>query len=377
MSNLLIKINKSLRKLLVKVRLRKYKDAVLENTKTRPDLRNPIGSELEKKHVEYWSGLYKNVNLSFIRFYVNASNINDHRYVGEDIYRAIIDRILNHPDYANFEGNKNYFERYLDKNLFPKAYLRKDLGSYLDRDYNFISLAEAENLFNNIKDDFIIKSAESQGGKSIKLVQYQNRGYVYKDKKVSFHDFNKQYADDYIIQEVVRQHDFFSQFHRPSLNTLRIITYRSVNDNKIKVLRVYLKMGTDAMNVDNVAAGGICCFVSLDGKLDDHAIANDSGIFFNHPNSNITFKGLSIPYFNKIIDVTKKTASRIPSQRIIAFDVALNTKNEVKIIENNFVGAASAWAQIRRGPLFGIYTDEVLNYCIKNRHKDDFRVLRV
>ncbi len=377
MSNLLTIINKSLRKLLVRIRLRRYKNAVLENTKTRPDLRNPISPELEKKHVEYWSGLHKKVNLSFIRSYVNASNIKDHRYVGEDIYRAIIDRILNHPDYADFEGNKNYFERYLDKTLFPKAYIRKDLGSYLDRDYNFISRAEAESIFNNIKDDFIIKSAKSLGGKSIKLVKYKNREYFYKNKKIIFNYFDKQYADDYIIQEVIKQHDFFSQFHGHSLNTLRIITYRSVNDNKISVLRVYLKMGIDAMNVDNVGVGGICCFVSLDGRLDDYAISNDSEIFFNHPNSNVAFKGLSIPYYNDIIDVTKKTASKIPSQRIVAFDVALNIKNEVIIIENNFVGADAGWAQIRKGPLFGIYTDEVLNYCIKNRHKDDFRVLRV
>ncbi len=377
MSSLLIQINKSLRKLLVKVRLSKYANAVFENTKTRPDLRNPIDPALEKKHRKYWSGLYKHINPSFIRYYVNASNIKDHRYVGEDIYRAIIDRILNHPDYANFEGNKNYFERYLNRDLFPKVFLRKDLGSFLDRDYNFISRTAAEQIFITIKNDLIVKSAESLGGESIKLIRYQNGEYIDQDKTVRFHDLDRQYSDNYIIQEVVSQHEFFAQFHRPSLNTLRIITYRSVIDNTVKILRVYLKMGTDAMNIDNTAAGGVCCFVSPDGKLDDHAIAYDSSISLNHPNSGVAFKGLTIPYYDRIIEIIKKTASKIPTQRIIAFDVSLDTNNAVIIIENNFVGAAAAWAQVRGGPLFGEYTGEVLNYCIKNKHKDDFRVLRV
>ncbi|MBU1934578.1 hypothetical protein KKF04_00830 [Patescibacteria group bacterium] len=374
MSKALKIINKQLGKVSIKLRIRRWRKKIKIHEDNSDVFFKPINSEIEKKHIGYWSKLHKDVNLSYMRFYSNFSGIEDYRYVPDDIFRAIIDRMLNDFDYSIFESNKNYYERYLDKSLFPKAFLRKDLGQFLDADYNFISKKEAENIFNGIKEDFIVKATKgnkAKAGKSIKLFKYED------GEKVNLDDVDNIYEDSYIIQEYVKQHDFFAQFNPSSLNSLRIATYRSVKDNKVHVLKVGFRMGRDKKIIDNIASGGLYNNISFDGKLDDFSLPTTLKKYYEHPDSKVKFKDKIIPHFQKILDVTKKTAAKMTSQRFIGFDVTLDEKNEVKIIEINIVGASAGRLQVLGGPLFGEFTDEVAYYCIKNLHKKEFDFLRM
>ncbi|MBU0577918.1 hypothetical protein KKF04_00840 [Patescibacteria group bacterium] len=360
-------------KISTRLRIRRWRGGIKKYKAHDEALFKPINPEIEKKHIKYWSKLYKNVNPSYLRMYSNFSDIHDYRYVPDDIFTAIIDRILNNVDYALFEINKNYYERYLDKSLFPKTFLRKDFGQFLDENYNFISKEEAENIFNNIKRDFICKATrgrKAKCGRSIKLFKYED------ERKMNFNDLDNIYGDNYIIQEHVKQNAFFAQFNPSSFNNIRIVTYRSVKDNKIHVLKTVLKIGRIHQVADNSTLGGLCNNISPDGKLSDFSILNLKK-YDKHPDSKIEFKNKIIPHFQKILDVSKKAAAKIICQRYIGFDVGLDANNEVKIIEINTVGTSGSYVQLQGGPLFGEFTDEVLNYCTKNLHKNEFSYLRM
>jgi len=365
-------VNKPLKKLSILLRIRKTNERLPKFKKINPALFKPISPEAEKKYIEYWSRLYKKVNLSYIRLYKNFSGIEDHRYVPNDIYCAIIDRTLNHFDYSYFESNKNYYERFLDKDLFPKTFLRKDLGQYIDRNYGFLSKEEADIILKNIGQDFIIKAttgSSAKNGASVKLFKY--------GEKITLKALDEIYKDNYIIQEAVKQHEFFAKMHQDSLNTMRIIAYRSVKDNKINIIKVALKIGTNHSHLDNANAGGIFNNISPDGGLSDYSVSMLTEKHYEHPISKIKFKNLVIPHFQHILDEIKKTASKITSQRILGFDVTLNSENEVKIIEINIMGGAAGFWQMQGGPLLGEFTDEIVEYCIKNMKNNNFQHLRI
>ena len=54
-----------------------------------------------------------------------------------------------------------------------------------------------------------------------------------------------------------------------------------------------------------------------------------------HPDTNIRFKGFQIPKWKEVINVAKKAALAFDKTRYIGWDVAINDKGEVVIVEGN------------------------------------------
>ncbi|MBJ6911663.1 hypothetical protein JG661_20565, partial [Vibrio cholerae] len=57
-------------------------------------------------------------------------------------------------------------------------------------------------------------------------------------------------------------------------------------------------------------------------------------IYTHHPDTQICFSGLTIPYWNDIIDIVKKAALELPKLRSLGWDVAL-TENGPILLEVN------------------------------------------
>ncbi|MCK7537993.1 MAG: hypothetical protein MZV63_47075 [Marinilabiliales bacterium] len=60
---------------------------------------------------------------------------------------------------------------------------------------------------------------------------------------------------------------FFARFNESSLNTVRILTYRSVRNEDVFVLHRLLRAGRRGSVVDNQASGGIACAIDNDGLM--------------------------------------------------------------------------------------------------------------
>ena len=75
-------------------------------------------------------------------------------------------------------------------------------------------------------------------------------------------------------------------------------------------------------------------------------------------------------------DVVVSQAKIIPQNNIISWDVVVDNKDQVKIIETNLVSQNPDIAQINFGPLFGEYTEDLIDWIVEHKKYRLFNHLR-
>lgn len=366
-----MKINYIIEKILLPLRILKFRLKIKGFKSKNYNSFKKIDKKIEKKHINLWKNLFPHINCSWLRFYSNVSGNADYRYVPEDIFYSIIERRLNDVNYSQQVADKSNYDIMFNKNLFPINYIKNISGIYLNSKNNIINYKEASEIIKDLKTSFIIKpTIESGGGKNVKI-------FNPKKNKISLNEIENYYNSNFLVQERIAQNNFFAKFNRSSLNSLRVLTYRSVINESIKVLSIVFRIGRKGMHVDNQAAGGISVGVDINsGQLKEYAVSKYGKKFKKHPDSNIIFHGKYIPNFNSIIKSVKKVALQIPSQRLLSFDATIDLNENVKIIEINTIGVEINFYQLQGNSLFRNYTNEIINYC-KQKKLDKFKYLRI
>jgi len=335
---------------------------------------------VEREHRRLWSTLYWPVDVSWLRLYSTVSSCQDARYVPEDIYYAIVERRLNDANYADYAGDKNYYERFLDPALFPRVFLRKMSGVFLDGDYDYLSWTAAQTHFDALREPVIVKPATgSYGGRDVRLLAFESGGTAPEPaERLDLAEIDRRYRDNYVIQEAIRQHAVLAAFHPASVNTLRLCTYRSVRDDRVHVLRCVLRTGRGGRVVDNQAAGGLSCLVDLNtGELNAYAVNKEAEKFAVHPDTGVLFAGNVVPEIEAAVRCVSDVAGQIVSQRLLSFDVAVTADGQIKLIEINTLGMELNFLQYAGGPLLGDFTAEVIEYCRAHPDRDNLRLLRL
>ena len=138
----------------------------------------------------------------------------------------------------------------------------------------------------------------------------------------------------YLLEEGLIQHPDLASIHPESINTIRYVT-QFIQGNGAKPLYAILRMGLGKSVIDNVCKGGIFSVINLEnGELDETAYNGECDIFLSHPDTNVVFKGLTIPNFNEINKMVLNAANIFPNLPSIGWDIAL-TKSGPVIIEGN------------------------------------------
>ena len=146
--------------------------------------------------------------------------------------------------------------------------------------------------------------------------------------------FEQLKKENRIIEELVVQCNEFSAFHPQSVNTIRVLT--SNLDNDIKVYAAFLRIGSNGSLIDNLSISGLCAPIDVEnGEIVTDALNFVGKKIPFHPNTNIKFKGFKIPKWNEIVNTAVETAKQTPGLKIIGFDFAINSNNEIVIIEAN------------------------------------------
>lgn len=135
-----------------------------------------------------------------------------------------------------------------------------------------------------------------------------------------------------ILEELIVQDDRLAAMHRESVNTLRVITFRY--DDKVDIIRSFLRIGQGDSVIDNASAGGIMGLVNIeDGKI--CAVCDKFGSTFKqHPDTNIDLIGFEIPRWEEVKRLVKNAAQVLPKVRYVGWDVAI-TKTGCVLIEGN------------------------------------------
>lgn len=332
-----------------------------------------INKEISQTYNSYWQDLGEKIKEYFLTGYIAISKVEDSRYVPEDIYYTRIEPTLNSRTYASAYADKNFYQRFLSAHvdLFPFAYLRCINGVLTNNNYNAINTNNTiDKLFAEGKEYIFKPSVETSGGAGVVLLRYE-KGLFYLDNNAGIKgsDFLAQIKNKYknfIIQEKIAQHKWFSDFNESSLNTIRVFAYRSVKDESVHVLSSVIRFGKPGSIVDNQAAGGLTCGVSNDGKANDFTCTK-TGRTNDVPKEILVKGGQNVPEYNKLIELAKKIAPAYGYHRLLGFDFCVTSNNEVKLLEINCKNIEINFLQMNNGPLFGEFTSEIVEYCKSNK----------
>lgn len=332
----------------------------------------------EDAFIAKWKKLYPNLNIDFYRFYSQFIG-NDPNIVSDDIFHIIIEPILNNQQALSVYSDKNMYEKLLTPHLFPVCIIRNMNYDYLDKYYQRIDMNNEvfdklvlENPKLEEKGRLIVKpTTDTCAGAGVRLFIRKSKGlWVSNDNnQLSLDYLNKEYKRDFILQECIETSDFIKQFNPTSYSTLRIITYRSVKDDKPHIIGMYMRVGAKGSFKDNVWGGGYACCINDDGTLAEFASDASRKKYNNINGISLTKNKFVIPNFDKVESLVLNTAKEITPNRLLSFDIILNQMNLPHIIEFNIKHQTVTTIQTMKKSYFGEFTDEVIDYCMNHMDK--------
>lgn len=319
-----------------------------------------LTKEQEEKIYNYWKKYTNDFNIGYHKYYIDRTGKFDVRFIPDDLLVGYIDGYLNNRAIEPGVADKNYFDLYLKGFPLPKAYVHLINGVFEDDNYNIITKEKAAEILSN-KESIIVKpSMASYGGKGIKFINNQSQEEV-----LEF--LNNLDGDNYIFQQTVNQSAETAKLHSESLNTIRVMTL--ILDNNVKVLPwCTFRMGVGKSKVDNASFGGIYCRINDDGTLSEFAYNALGKKFDSHPTGG-SFKNVKFDFMNDVKRLVKDAAQRFPHFRLIGWDIAIDENNKPLIIEANLTMSGMDVIETIGGPLFGEYTEQVLEEVFLKKHK--------
>jgi hypothetical protein len=326
-----------------------------------------IDEALLDKHLKKWSQLQKRVNPKWYIVYTMTSGFNCIDYVPTNIYVLNIEPVLNDHRLAPVYTNKSTYHMLFDPCLFPEVIVNNINGTYYDRGLEHIRRDHVGAIL-SAHDRVVVKpSIDSGGGNNVQVFsrdegKHRNRH----GEELTLEYLAEHYGRDFVVQQYIEQLDYFRRLNESSVNTVRVYTYRSVRTGKVNVENLVVRVGQPGSEVDNFREGGMACKIDTKGKYGRFAVDGTGNRHTLTPDGGLRFADLPpVPQIDKICKTAVVTAEKLHSQRVIAFDICINNKGEIKVIEINTCGVEINFHQFSNGGLFHEHTDEVIEYCIK------------
>lgn len=153
-----------------------------------------------------------------------------------------------------------------------------------------------------------------------------------------------------IVQDVLAQDPRVAAFSPSSVNTFRVVTMMTPQDEVI-IVNASFRSGVAGGLVDNWSAGGVSVGVDCPrGTLKAFAYDKKSNRYAAHPTSGIVFEGFRIPEWEKIKATAIAIQTALPFYRLLGLDLALDREGTPVLIEVN--GAPDlAGLEQKAGPL--------------------------
>ena len=296
--------------------------------------------------------------------YYNYNGIVSDKYISSDIYLFHVFPYL---------VNRQMMFAYIDKNNYemlfpdvpqPKVIVRNQNG-YLSfgrsKDYQLISEEEAVAELSQYSSFIIKPSIDSGGGYGVRKIKMKDGLTCQKE---TIRQLLDSYKQDYVVQEVVKQYEPLSRLNESSLNTMRIITYRTDEGNLVS-LGGFIRFGNNNAEVDNGSRGGLICRLSGDGLIEDRVFFIKS---FNRESlrERLGIENLYVPDFTGVLDFCTGMHSKLNYFDLCGWDIAIGTDGKPVFIELNQYPDCESF-QMVNGPMFGEYTDEVMERALKSR----------
>lgn len=361
----------SQRKLIHDIEVREKKHIRINNIKYKT-----FGwKEHEKEWWNYWSPVVRNPGKWGYRLYSHYCG-HDKCILSSPI-TIELNKCLNPSELLPYYGNKNFFDKILPKDSFPKTILRVMDGLVMDASYNTISEFNEEVVKRILSqyDKVILKpTVGTSSGNGVKL--FSQRNGMWKDvsgeKELNTLTIREN-GQNLILQECIEQHPFMAQFNPTSVNTLRIATYLSPVSGDVNFLSAVIRMGAENAYVDNLHTEGKMVGVDLNcGKLANNCMNAEGTVFDSHNGVHFQDNNLKVPNIDVIKEWIAERARALYPLKLIQWDVAIKKDGTPVLMEYNADGFSMWIAEFNGLLALGPYTDEVRAIAMKK--KKSFRI---
>ncbi|RKN79769.1 sugar-transfer associated ATP-grasp domain-containing protein [Ulvibacterium marinum] len=232
----------------------------------------------------------------------------------------------------------------LHSNAFFETKQFPDLGYYvngqwLSKDLSVLSSGEIQEIIFSKGDLVIFKRDQSFQGKGVYLIQRKN--------------FNLEQIvklGNGVFQRYIPHHPFFEDFGAATA-TLRITTVLHLS-HQASVRAAYLRMGRSGeTHVQSQSQVKVGIDISS-GELAEYGHLNNWRSVYQHPDTQMAFKNKTIPHFNEAKALCKELHAKVPYIGSIGWDLAIDQKGQVQILEWNGYHNDIKYSEATQGPCF-------------------------
>lgn len=321
----------------------------------------------DKKEIDrFWSQYgIKIKDYSWFQWYYFVTGQHDPCFIPQDIYSGIIWPFYNNEEFQWAWTDKNFFERFLPDVRFPRVILRKVNGQFYTNDWDYISSIDISKICKLVipEKEIILKdSIDSGEGRGVKKYTVSCE----EDIKAILQEWK---SSNYIMQEVIHQHDFFASFNNDSVNIIRITSV--LKNGQVTLHAPTVRIGikgsiTDICYVDGKECANVLG-ISEEGKIKNEIVNQDG------KHESIVVTEDDVPCWDEIKKIIQKEHLKLPHFGIIGWDFIVNQDSEVVCIEYNVRKPGTVFYQYVNGPFFGKHTEEVLEF-LKNKKNQEFYI---
>ena len=303
-------------------------------------------SEIQK----YWKSLLGyEIPIDWHQYFYARTGVFSAKYVPTGIYRLEVCGRLNKLAFCYPYSDKNMLDVLFPNVKQPHIYL-KNRNGYFFFEGKAVSKEDAVKCCANLG-DVVVKPTFTSHGDGVKRICLEN-GMV--DGESTLEALFESYGENFLIQDLVRQHRDMAALNPDSINTVRAVTYRSGMD--VAVLYTAIRIGRKGQLIDNESAGGMSAKINPDGTLSKYAFGAPGQDYIEQTDTGVRLEGYRVPSYDKVLSLVKEQHLNLPFHNIVGWDVCIDEEGEPLLLEWN---SAPELSQSAVGPAFGDYTEQI------------------
>ena len=332
-------------------KMRIYKNRITVNMSSL-EHRRRLTKQQKREALDYYQDLIgRKIPLYSHEYFYSRTGVFSKEYVPTNIYYCELLAKAN-----NFPYEKAYDDKNICDMLFPGENvahtLLKNINGYFYIEGRPVDEEEAVKYCQQL-DDVIIKPSGSHSGSGVQKLVVKD-GVTNIDGK-SIKELFAEYKKDYLIQRCIHQHAEMSALNPTSVNTMRILTYRS----GMEVLLIYavIRIGRMGEVIDNQSAGGMSVAIDEQGRLCKYAFGGYATDNLEKTDTGVVLDGYPLPSYDKAIAMVKRLHLYVPYFNIVGWDIAIEENGDPILVEWNTKPGLS---QSAFASGFGKYTERII-----------------
>lgn len=289
---------------------------------------NKLGSE-----VAPLAGVSKfHVIMDFVRCYV-IYGADEEDYRALELYRkSTSERKKFTTAKKNYIWMYNKHSKTTDKAILDsKCEFNKFYSEFINRKYVSSKENSIEEIISFINSNDEVIAKEDLGVQGIGVFKIKSAD---KSKIDNLINSIKSGKNNYVIEEVIKQHPDMAYFNDSCVNTCRVETITD-REGKSHIINTILITGGKGSSISNTHSGGVMVHIDPESGIVDSKGRNPEGKLFNiHPGTGVPLLGRKIPYWQEVLQLAVRLAEKLPSARYVGWDIAITDKGP-QVIEGN------------------------------------------